>query len=110
MGMRQNIEFDYGEGKKVYFYSHWLGGDKNTSPLAQELREALAKRWRWNDPSYLVRVIISYILKDDIDGETGYGIAPYQIDDEFPNIEVDLENQTVNGMSYEEFIDYMPEE
>jgi hypothetical protein len=35
---------------------------------------------------------------------TGYGIAPYCMDDEFPTLEVDMKAQTVNGTPYEDFM------
>jgi hypothetical protein len=105
MGMRQNIELNYGDAGKIYLYSHWSGGDDiNNSPLAQVLRKALARKQRWDDHSYLARIIVSELIREDIDSETGYGIAPYPIDEEYPTIVVDLENQTVNGTPYEKWI------
>jgi hypothetical protein len=61
-------------------------------------------RERWNDPPYLARIIFSEMIHDDVDGLTGYGIAPYAMDDEFPTIEVDLDNCTVDGVPFAEFI------
>lgn len=105
MGMRQNIKLEYANGAPVFIYSHWDGDeDRNSSPLAHKLRIALSRKWRWDDESYLARIIVSEVLKEEIDGEVGYGIAPYPIDEEFPTIEVNMPNKTVNGMSYEKFI------
>ena len=105
MGMRQNVKLTYSEGAPVYVYSHWDGeDDRNNSPLAHKVRSAIARRERWDDESYLARIIISEILKKEIDGEIGYGIAPYEIDPDFPTIEVDLERKQVNGIPYERFI------
>lgn len=105
MGMRQNIELNYDEGKPIYIYSHWSGGeDINNSPLAKKLRTALARKERYDDHSYLARIIVSEVLKEDIDGETGYGIAPYPIDEEFPTIKVDFSRKTVNDIPYEKWI------
>jgi hypothetical protein len=112
MGMRQNIALhfkdkEYGHSSKIpqviYIYSHW-DGEEGMSPLKLKLKKALGKKWRWEDDSYLSRIIVSEVFKDDIDGETGYGIAPYPIDEDFPTIHVDLKNQTVDGISFEEFI------
>ena len=65
MGDRGNIIVD-----GVYLYSHWTG-----SQLPSILQEALKKQWRWDDGSYLTRIIFCEMVKDDIDGETGYGIS-----------------------------------
>ncbi len=45
------------------------------------------------------------VLRDSLDEETGYGLAPYEIDPQYPTIEVDLKNKTVNNIPYEEFIE-----
>ena len=105
MGMRQNIKMIYSKGSPVYLYSHWNGGaDVNQSPLARVVREAITRRQRWDDESYLARIIVSTILKGDINGEVGYGIAPYPMDEEFPTIEVNLAKKTVNDTPYRKFI------
>jgi hypothetical protein len=100
MGMRRNIALDFSEAHKIYFYTHWgaLG-------LEDCLAAALIRgRERWNDPSYLARIIFSEMVHDEIDGLTGYGIAPYEHDPEYPTLMVDLEHQTVDGVAFEAFI------
>lgn len=116
MGMRQNIKLEYSTSNSkmpstelntnvIYIYSHWDGDDSVfTSPLAQKLKKALARRERWDDEMYLARIIFCEIVKDDIDGETGYGIGPEVGDDEYPTIIVNIPKQTVNGVSFEDFI------
>lgn len=94
----------YSDSRKIYLYSHWKGGEEDEGQLIDDLRRALRRKQRWNDESYLARIIISEVIKDDIEGETGYGIAPYVGEEEFKTIEVDFEKQTVDGMSFEEFI------
>jgi hypothetical protein len=104
--MRRNIALDYGEGRKVYLYTHWGAED-----LEDVLREALGRgRSRWDDPPYLARIIFSEMIRDDLFETTGYGIAPYAIDKrEFPTIEVDFEKRTVDGVPFEEIVaDYQP--
>lgn len=114
MGMRQTVELQFGAKStnsqaqgSVFIYSHW-GGDEdvNSSPLAEQVRAALKRRERWGDESYLARIIFSEIVKDDIDGEAGYGLSPtaWYCDEEFPRIVVDLEDATVNGIGFEEWI------
>lgn len=105
MGMRQNVRLSYSEGQPIYVYSHWDGDkDINGSPLANKVRRALKRHQRWDDESYLARIIIAEIIRDSIDDEAGYGVAPYEGDDNFPTIEVDLVAKTVNGHSFESFI------
>ena len=102
MGDRNNIILKFEDGTKIYFYTHWGG-----SSMADDLRQALHRgRGRWSDPPYLARIIFSELIKNDILGETGYGIAPYECDQDCGNtqLEVDLDEQTVNAIPYEEFI------
>lgn len=74
MGDRGNIiiEKDGQDFKhQVVFYTHFSG-----SELPLIVRNALIRgRSRWDDSSYLARVIFSELVKDDIDGLTGYGIS-----------------------------------
>ena len=74
----------------IYLYSHWGGSD-----LPMVLQMALKKKWRWDDPSYLTRIIFCEMVKDDVAGETGYGIATSAPDNEHEYIDVDCEAQTV---------------
>lgn len=116
MGMRQNIKLIYSnsvvdepsnrnveEKNIIYIYSHW-GGEEGMSPLKMELKTALARKLRWDDEGYLARMIISEVLKNDIDGETGYAITPFETYSEYPIIVVDLQANTVDGISFEDFI------
>jgi hypothetical protein len=114
MGMRRNIALDYGakeiavEGQKepvkveqkIYLYTHW-GAEGLENVLAQSLDRA---RERWGDDCYLGRIIASDMFKDAEQDITGYGLAPFVMDDEFPTLEVDLEAQTVNKVPFEDFI------
>lgn len=104
MGDRGNVALYYGEQEfPIYLYTHWGGSD-----LREEVAEALnspAARGRWNDPPYLARIIFSYMIRDDLGGAHGFGIAPYRPDQEHPDVVVSLEAQTVNGLGFQEFID-----
>ena len=44
------------------------------------------------------------MIKDDVMGDTGYGISTYLCDNEHPILEVDCKTQTVNGIPFKEFI------
>jgi hypothetical protein len=112
MGDRGNIVMRYtkygtDDTSDIYLYSHWSGWE-----LPQILARALDKkigRNRWDDDSYLARIIFDELTTGDQGQETGYGIAPWQLDNEHPILYVDLEKKTVQigegqVRCYEEFI------
>jgi hypothetical protein len=67
--VKSNSEDDTG----VYLYSHWSGTE-----LPETLQVALRRgRSRWNDGQYLTRIIFCEMVKDNLMGETGYGISGY---------------------------------
>jgi hypothetical protein len=95
MGDRGNIKIG-----GVYLYTHWAG-----SEISQILRDALKRgRSRWTDESYLARIIFCEMIKHDVMGTTGYGISTEIIDNEHDILEVNCDKQTVNGISFKEFI------
>lgn len=99
MGDRGNVIFKYSEGGKIYFYTHWSG-----SQLKSIVKAALIRgKERWGDESYLARIVFSEMIKDDVMDVTGYGIAPYEMDSG-ARVEVDTNEQTVNGIKFEDFI------
>lgn len=72
MGSRINFLFkDSDEGApSVVLYSHW--GQHTWQPdIAHALTHA---KLRWNDSSYGIRMMISYLMKDSILDETGFGL------------------------------------
>lgn len=100
MGMRRNIQLRYDDGRTICFYTHW-GADG----LKEVLRNALIRGIdRWDDESYLARIIFSEMIKDHILENTGFGIAPYELDPEFKTIEVDFVKKTVDGVPFVDFI------
>lgn len=103
MGMRRNIELkfpmDEGKTQSIYLYTHW-GAEGLEHLLAKALDQ---DRGRWNDPSYLARYIVSQVV-DSHDDTTGHGLAPYEVDPEFPTLVVNLKEKTVNEIPYEQFI------
>jgi hypothetical protein len=71
MGDRVNFMFDGGDGQPlVGLYSHW-GYSSRYTDLAAALKHAEP---RWSDPDYCARMVISHLIKDDIDGEHHFGI------------------------------------
>lgn len=70
MGARINFVFKDGTDSSVVLYSHW--GQTNWEyDIAGALQHA---KPRWTDPVYGTRMMISYLLQDNVLGETGFGI------------------------------------
>lgn len=92
MGDRGNIAMKQsGDNGKIFFYTHYDG-----DYLPRILQAALIRgKDRWDDEPYLGRIIFCELVKDDILGDTGYGISTYQTDNEHPILYVDSSKQTV---------------
>ena len=107
MGDRGNIAIQYEEDGEqgrwgtIYLYSHW-GGSYLKATLASALNRG---RSRWDDESYLARIIFSEMIADDLMGTTGYGIAPYQQDLNHPTIVVNIKDRIVDGVPFDAFVD-----
>jgi len=106
MGDRGVIRVLDRDGSGVELYTHWTG---STMHLA--LQRALAKEWRWNDASYLTRIIFCELVKGYEEEEAGFGISALnKSDDSGAVIVVDVPNQTVapqkgwKSYSFKEFI------
>lgn len=104
MGDRSNIAIQYNSGETIHLYGHWMG-DENIKVVT----EALTEGRRTEDESYFARILFSKMVASDIDGETGFGIAPYRIMDENNLITVcpsegwvQIENQ--HRLTYAEFL------
>lgn len=84
MGDRANIVVretwpnDLGDSEAVFLYTHWSGTE-----LPEVLRRALAKRWRWNDPPYLARVVFEEMIAVYPATETGFGVSTRLGDNEY---------------------------
>ena len=85
MGARINYVFKDGSAASAVLYSHW-GQDSWETDIAGALQHA---KPRLTDSSYATRMMISYLIQDDILGETGFGIYAVAGDD------YDLGDQTV---------------
>lgn len=70
MGARCNFIFKHSETHAVGLYSHW-GDDSWAYDLAAALRHAAPRK---GDDSYYIRNAISYLIKDSVLDETGFGI------------------------------------
>lgn len=94
MGARCTFVFKQSEDQAVALYSHW-GEYSMYQDLAAALQHAAP---RLGDESYYIRMVISYLIKDSILDETGYGIYSCNPNDlgfmDHPVV-IDLVNRTV---------------
>jgi len=107
MGDRSNIKVIFENEKTVGFYTHWGG-----SELQNTLKDALIRgQDRWDDSSYLARIIFSEMIREDVLGETGFGIYPDGMnhEEEHETIYVNVPKKTVSigqhTKTFEEFAD-----
>jgi hypothetical protein len=71
MGARTNFTFRTETGD-LTLYSHW-GGDSKSSDLAAALKAALP-RINMLDTSYALRIIVSQLIGESWNEETGFGL------------------------------------
>ena len=96
MGDRGNIVCN-----GVFMYSHWGGYG-----LKEQLRNALKRGMsRWDDPSYLARLIFCEMVSasDNLLGTTGYGLSTTLCDNERPILFVCCNDKRVYVVSESEF-------
>jgi hypothetical protein len=84
------------ESAPVYLYTHWGGTE-----LPEVVSAALAKRWRWNDPAYLARILFDQLTENVHGQETGFGISTSPCDNEHDYIVVDPLKQEVRVIKYD---------
>lgn len=90
MGSRAQVKVLDGDDA-VYLYTHW-----GSQEVELTMRDAMAKKWRWDDPEYLARVIFDTMTKDCHNEETGYGIGACQHVDLDVLVVVDVGKQEVS--------------
>ena len=94
MGARCTFVFKQSEDLAVALYSHW-GEYSMHSDLAQALQHAVVRK---SDNEYYTRMAVSYLLKDSILDETGFGLYACNPNDlgwaDHP-ILIDLTNNTI---------------
>ena len=105
MGDRANVAI-YASEKDlpVVLYTHWGGHE-----LAQDVADAIARQQRWDDPSYLARIIFCEMMPvNQHEEETGFGISVGCLcDNEHPIIFVDMIRLVV-GFLAEPADQYLP--
>jgi hypothetical protein len=113
MGARINFVFKAyeTEASHVTLYSHW-----GETSWRRDLAMALAKAApRWDDPSYGIRIVVSQLIGDSWDSETGYGLFTSRDGEDLGDttVVVDFTKQTVNDTgtehSFGSFVEYQQE-
>jgi hypothetical protein len=107
MGDRANVHVIDGDSH-VFLYSHWDG-----PYVAIDVQDALKHYQRWDDGSYLTRIIFETMLKRATNPYTGYGISSLLEDNEYPIVHVDITPQLIHigkkKWSFQEYVDEEPE-
>lgn len=80
----------------VYLYTHW-----GACELVKTVQRALAKRWRWDDPEYLARIIFDEMEGNSKFEETGYGIGTTKHGDIWRLITIDCKKPSVTVEKYD---------
>ena len=97
MGDRANVFFvdakpESGPLTGLYLYTHWAG-----ESLPEIVQSGLERgKGRWGDSQYLARILFCELIKDDVLGETGYGLSTRIGDNGHPIIRVDDTNSRVS--------------
>lgn len=109
MGARTNFTFVTDTGA-LTLYSHW-GGDSKMEDLAFALNKAMP-RIKMGDIPYALRIAVSYLINDDWQSETGYGlfVGPEGGEEQYEPVTVNFTNNTVtHGLTtqtIDKFINY----
>jgi len=69
MGNRGNIVVR-DEGGSIWFYTHWRGSD-----ILDMAFKALSRKERWEDASYLARIVFDTLTDGEKGGTAGFGIS-----------------------------------
>lgn len=102
MGDRGNIVVRSSQSNRddVWFYTHWSG-----SEVKEIAARALGKRWRWDDASYLARIVFDELTAGSVGEETGFGISSSIGDNEHPIVVIDADKQRVFTVPQKELSD-----
>ena len=112
MGDRVVYSIRQDEELSLNLYSHW-GGEARFINLAVAL-QAAKPRIEMGDMAYTARIIISQLVGDQWDSETGFGLWASKEDGayggDWPDIVIDLVNLSVTDEtgthSFDRFIEY----
>jgi len=92
MGDRANVKIKEKYNGEVFLYTHWDGYG-----LPETVKAAMIRgRDRWNDASYLCRIVFCEMVKNDPNALTGFGISTSVGDGEDRVLIVDCDKQTID--------------
>lgn len=77
----------------IYLYQHW-DGDNLMDEVVKAVNSDIGKS-RQDDSEYLARIIFCEMVKDDVAGETGYGIGTKVHGDIEYLVTVDCKNRKI---------------
>lgn len=83
VGDRASIAIKFTAEDTIYLYTHWLG-----SEVEEIVNEAIEEGRRLDDAPYFTRILFSKMIArghEGLEGETGFGIAPYVLDHDYGN-------------------------
>jgi hypothetical protein len=105
MGARTVFTFETEPGEAIHLYSHW-GGDTKLNDLANAV---VCARGRWDDETYGLRIMISTLIGESWNQETGYGIwTQHRFEESYSPVIVNIRHKlvTVDSTDYtfDEFI------
>lgn len=95
--IRQSKDTNRGD---VWFYSHWGGYG-----LKSVVQRALTRRERWEDETYLARIVFCELVKGIESEPTGIGISTRIGDNEHDIVVVDVPGQRIFEMKEAELKD-----
>lgn len=98
MGARTNFHFKTDTGV-ITLYSHW-GGDEKDIDLARALAAA-GPRISLGDTGYALRIVVSQLIGDSWNEETGFGLFVGEEggEEQYHPVTVDFTNNTIIDMS-----------
>jgi hypothetical protein len=77
VGDRANFVFVQDNGETIVLYGHWAGYN-----MLEKLADAVAKSQpRWADAGYATRIVVSQMINEFWDSETGWGLYVNEIGD-----------------------------
>lgn len=96
MGNRANVQVVFSKTDPgVFLYTHW---GRNAVP--QQVQAVLRRKCRWDDASYLARMLFCAMVGEDTEGETGFGISAQPVDGTDYVLCVNVEEKTVTRLPY----------
>lgn len=75
MGNRATFVIEQDNDSAIYIYGHWAGREM-LNKFAHALEHA-KPRIEMKDPVYTARMVFNYLTRDDVYGETGWGLSAY---------------------------------